>query len=248
MGYLNHLVEFEKAGSFVVRSELPSLSRPLYEVLLTGTPSHVNGISSNGISRRSTQKSVFHLAKDSGLRTAAAAYHWVSELYNFAPFDPIMHRRQDNAQSAIQAGRFYFSDDYPDSHLFADAEDVRKTWDPHFLYIHPMGMDYVGHQHGSDSKEYRGKAIEIDSILARLLPTWMSEGYKILITSDHGMNRDGQHGGTGDDVRLVSLYLIGDSSMMKYLKSLPQPIPQLLMAPMMCRLLSISPSNEMLDF
>ncbi|MCK9906676.1 hypothetical protein MXD63_42625, partial [Frankia sp. Cpl3] len=47
MGYLNHLVEIGKAARCLVKSELPSMSRPLYEVLLTGTPSSVNKITSN---------------------------------------------------------------------------------------------------------------------------------------------------------------------------------------------------------
>jgi predicted AlkP superfamily pyrophosphatase or phosphodiesterase len=58
MGYLNHLAEVSKAACYKVKSELPSLSRPLYEVLLTGTPSSVNGITANHIVRLSNRKSL----------------------------------------------------------------------------------------------------------------------------------------------------------------------------------------------
>ncbi|WP_256204080.1 alkaline phosphatase family protein [Planococcus faecalis] len=44
MGYLQHLVEHEKAARYKVRSEVPSLSRPLYETILTGTPPVVHGL------------------------------------------------------------------------------------------------------------------------------------------------------------------------------------------------------------
>jgi hypothetical protein len=45
-----------------------------------------SGIVHNNVSRLSNQRSIFHYARDAGLKTAAAAYHWVSELYNRSPF------------------------------------------------------------------------------------------------------------------------------------------------------------------
>lgn len=245
MGYLNHLVEHRKAARYRVKSELPSLSRPLYEVLLTGTPCSVNRITSNHAVKLSAQKSVFHLTKQHGLRNAAAAYYWVSELYNRCPFDPIRDRLQADESYPIQYGSFYFEDDYPDSHLLIDAEILRRQHDPHFLYIHPMGVDHAGHMYGSDSRQYRGKVIAIDSILANFLPVWMEEGYQILITSDHGMNADGQHGGTGAAERDVPLYGIGSSFVPAIYET---EIPQLAVAPLVCKLLGIPPSEAMISY
>jgi len=37
MGFMEHLLEAGMAARYTVQSELPSLSRPLYEVLMTGT-------------------------------------------------------------------------------------------------------------------------------------------------------------------------------------------------------------------
>ncbi|RUT35870.1 alkaline phosphatase family protein [Paenibacillus zeisoli] len=244
MGYLNHLVEVSQAACYKVRSELPSLSRPLYEVLLTGTPCSVNGITANHIVRLSHQKSVFHLAVEQGLKTAAAAYYWVSELYNRAPFERIEDREQHNEALPIQHGKFYFDDVYPDSHLFVDAEVLRQQYDPDFLYIHPMGIDDIGHKFTSDSKEYRGKALEADMILATFVPLWMSSGYEIIVTSDHGMNSDGHHGGTGDEERDVPFYAIGSMfSPGEY----PDEIPQLVVAPLLCQMLSL-PLSEAMNF
>ncbi len=245
MGYLNHLVEIGKAARFQVTSELPSLSRPLYEVLLTGTPSSVNLITSNQTVRRSHQVSLFQLARERGLRTAAAAYYWVSELYNRAPFHYVEDRFQTNEENLIQYGLFYFDDAYPDSHLMLDGELLRRRYDPDFLYIHPMGVDNAGHLFGSDSRQYRGKAIEMDSHLANLLPVWMAAGYQIVVTSDHGMNRDGQHGGTGDEERLVPLYIIGSRAVPGVYE---EPVPQLAVAPLICELLGIEPSSAMIPY
>lgn len=47
MGFMNHLVEMDKASLFEVKAGLPTLSRPLYESILTGTNCIENGITSN---------------------------------------------------------------------------------------------------------------------------------------------------------------------------------------------------------
>jgi len=81
---------------------LPSLSRPLYETLLAGTPVSVHSITADGIRRRSERTSVFHVARDRGL-TAAAAYYWFSELYLCCPFEPARDREcHDATDSARQ--------------------------------------------------------------------------------------------------------------------------------------------------
>ncbi len=88
-----------------VRAELPSLSRPLYETLMTGVAPIDSGIVGNSVVRRSRHESVFDRCRQAGLVTAAAAYHWFSELYNEAPFRA-GHRLTDAPEAAIQHGLF----------------------------------------------------------------------------------------------------------------------------------------------
>ncbi|TVY01397.1 alkaline phosphatase family protein [Cohnella terricola] len=242
LGYMEHLVERGEAFCYQVKSELPSLSRPLYEVLLTGTAASKNGITANHIVRLSKERSVFHLAREAGLTTAAAAYHWVSELYNSAPFNPLIDRHQHDEGKPIQHGAFYFEDHYPDSHLFADAEYMRRSHDPHFLYIHSMNIDDAGHKFGGDSQGYDMAVRTADGILATLVPLWLSEGYRIVVTSDHGMNARGHHGGTAPEERFVPLYIIGERVIAS---DAEEPLSQLGMAPLFCRCLGLKPSAEM---
>lgn len=242
MGYLHHLIENGKAARFKVKSELPSLSRPLYEVLLTGTPVYQNGITSNQTVRLSHEESLFHLTKKNGLKNAAAAYYWVSELYNSAPFNPMTDRMQLETNFPIEHGIFYWEDHYPDSHLFTDAHYLLETFQPDFLFVHSMNIDDDGHKYTADSKEYRNRTIAADIILANLLPFWMEAGYQVIITSDHGMNEDGQHGGTTSADRDVPLFVI--SSQLKP-GIVEEEISQLQIAPLACRLLTISPSSVM---
>ncbi|MCC3374304.1 alkaline phosphatase family protein [Cohnella sp. REN36] len=240
LGFMEHLVEHGNAVCRQVRSELPSLSRPLYEVLLTGTPAYRNGITANSIVRQSRERSLFHLASEAGLTTAAAAYHWVSELYNAAPFHPLTDRHQHDPARPIQHGMFYFEDHYPDSHLFADAEHLRRAHDPDFLYIHSMNIDDDGHKFGGESKEYAGAVRIADSILAMLVPQWLSEGYLVVVTADHGMSAEGQHGGTDAAERLVPFYLLGRAAELLQRAEEDSPIPQLQVMPYMCSLLGLA--------
>ncbi|MHA7001578.1 alkaline phosphatase family protein [Aeromonas schubertii] len=210
MGYLAALVAAGQGSHHRLACELPSLSRPLYECLLTGANPVQSGITHNGVSRLSTQTSLFHLATRQGRRTAAAAYHWVSELYNVSPWQ-VHHRVTDDEGLPIQHGLFYWDDGYPDSHLLADAEALRARHDPDFLLVHPMGVDDAGHRFGLGSPEYRNSARRMDVLLAAVLPHWLAAGYQVVVTADHGMNEDGSHGGTLDDERQVPLWLLGEA-------------------------------------
>lgn len=72
-----------------------------------------------------------------------------------------------------------------------------------------MNIDDTGHKFGFDSPQYRNAARHADIILSNYIPTWVEQGYQILITSDHGMNNDRSHGGTLPEECLVPLFVIG---------------------------------------
>lgn len=210
MGYLNGLIEQQRATLYPLQCELPSMSRPLYECILTGVKPVESGIVNNQIVRLSHQDSIFSLARREGKTTAAAAYHWVSELYNRAPFDPIRDRFTHDATLNIQHGCFYHWDHYPDEALFLDADYLRRTYNPDFLLIHPMNIDDNGHQFGLDSPQYRNSARGADICLSNYIENWLADGYQVMVTSDHGMNNDRSHGGILADERDVPLFVIGD--------------------------------------
>lgn len=209
MGFLQGLCEAGQASLYRLDCELPALSRPLYECILTGVRPIDSGVVHNDVSRLSHHASIFHLASQAGCITAAAAYHWISELYNRTPYDPVRDRVTEDASLAIQHGMFYHADTYPDDHLVLDGEVLRRRVDPDFLLIHPMNTDDAGHRYGLDSTQYRNSARRIDNVLSMHLPLWIAEGYQIIVTSDHGMNRDHTHRGVLPEERQVPLFTIG---------------------------------------
>ncbi|HEX2622377.1 MAG TPA: alkaline phosphatase family protein [Phototrophicaceae bacterium] len=237
MGYLEHLVETKQATRYTVTGELPSMSRPIYETLHTGVPTSEHGIVNNAIVRRSHMPNVFDLAVKAGKVTAAAAFCWYSELYNSAPFDPLMDREVDNEALAIQHGRFYMSEEFPDLDLYGQGAVLAVKYQPDYLLIHPMGLDTVGERHGGSSTLYHKQAILQDGIISYLMPAALGLGYTILITADHGISDEGIHGGSLDVMRNVPLYVIrpdltgaGDTD---------ETLSQLCIAPTLCRLLDL---------
>lgn len=211
---LGHLQAYCMAGRgalYRLKCELPALSRPLYECILTGVTPIDSGVVHNDVVRLSTQRSIFHYASDAGLSTAAAAYHWVSELYNRAPFQAARDRHSETPELPIQHGHFYYEDHYPDSHLFADAENLRLRYNPDFLLVHPMNIDDAGHKHGLDSSQYRNAARHADILLADHLQRWLDDGYQVAVTADHGMNNDRSHNGLLPEEREVPLFVLGSA-------------------------------------
>lgn len=209
MGFLHALKEQGTATVYKMQCELPSMSRPLYETIITGVTPALSGIVNNQVIRNSNQTSVFSLARQAGLTTAAAAFHWYSELYNCSPYDAVRDRHTQDPERLIQYGCFYHGEHYADSYLYLDAESLRLRYNPDFLLIHPMNIDNAGHKAGVDSSHYRNTVRHSDSELSKYLPTWIDEGYQVLITADHGMNDDKSHGGTLSIERDIPLFVIG---------------------------------------
>jgi len=210
LGYLNHLVEHSQATRLKGCAETPSNSRPNYEIIHTGIPTYKNGITNNYSNQPSKETNIFSIVKENGGKTGAAAYHWFSELYNSSPFNPFTDRMQFNSGKAIDFGIFYYEDHYPDSHLYADANYIISTEQPDYMLVHSMNIDDAGHKHGATSMEYNIAANAADVILASMIPKWRDLGYDIVVTSDHGMDEFGLHGGTLETHRATPLFILSD--------------------------------------
>jgi predicted AlkP superfamily pyrophosphatase or phosphodiesterase len=237
MGFLGHLVESKQASLYKMIGELPSMSRPMYETVHTGVPASVHGVVANSIVRLSKLPNIFQIVKEAGGVTAAAAYYWVSELYNRAPYDYINDKEVDDDNLTIQHGRFYTEDEYPDLELFRTAALHVRKFSPNYLLVHPMGLDYRGETFGSDTKEYRNHATRQDVYLAPLLMEWKELGYTVLVTGDHGINKDGSHGGSTPEQREVPLFVVSPNG--QGMGDKGETISQLRLAPTVLNLLDL---------
>lgn len=244
-GYLEHLTATKQAAKYRVMGEMQPVSRPMYETLLTGLPVSKHGILTNDFTGSSQSSNLFSLARSQGLVTAAAAYHWVAELYNQGPFNKLTDRFQLDAEGFIQHGIYYFADNYPDSHLMLDGEYLRRTYSPDFLLVHSMNCDDAGHHYGSESKEYAQAAVNAFGCLDHLIPLWRENGYDIVITADHGMDELGIHSGNCLLHREVALYVVSQAIPLGDFTD--ESLSQLCVAPLCCHLLGLAPTPEMVS-
>jgi len=205
-GYLEARVAAGAARRTRLIAELPSMSRPLYETVHTGLAPVDHGITANDVVRLSDRPNIFSAVRKAGGSTAAAAFCWFSELYNRAPFDRARDAIQIDASGAIQHGMFYLDEAIPDREVFQAGSALAHTHSPDYLLLHPMASDHIGHTHGGESRQYRTNATKVDTLIAEFAPIWEELGYRIMVTADHGMNADGYHGGTRDDVRDIAFY------------------------------------------
>lgn len=210
MSFLNALIMEGKGARGQYKAFLPPLSRPAYATLLTGQPPLEHGVVSNDYWETPIKDNLFYVASKTGHKTAAAAYKWFFELCWDRGFDLRKDRFVNDSACPIQYGLFYSDDFYPDNELFADAEALRKNFDPDLLLAHCMGVDWAGHCEGSESSHYLNAVRKVDGLLAAYLPAWLSAGYKILITSDHGMDKYGSHYDDNEQCRAVPIYLFGE--------------------------------------
>ena len=245
-GFLEHLAESGQGAKYRLRGELPSLSRPMYETLLTGLPVWRHGIADNAVCRRSRFPSLFRLTREAGLVNAVAGWGWLLELYGDRPlpFDLSRDRLCLEGSGDIMHGLFYVADEYPDSHLYADGDSLRRLYHPDFLMIHPMGVDNCGHKYGALSKEYAAAAGDSCAQIAQRFAAWRQDGYQLVVTGDHGMDALGRHEGNEPIQREVPLYIVsdqvrgGDFSGEGTLSTLD-------VAPLLCSLLGIAPAEGM---
>lgn len=246
LGYLEGLVEQGAGLRTRVQGILPSMSRPCYEAILTGTPPLENGTVGNDTVRLSKMEHLFQRLREAGKVSAVVAYYWISELFRRAPFNLTEDIEQNNQIDSFHFGRFYFEDSFPDTHVFAQAEHLRLLHRPDFLLIHPMGVDDAGHKHGSESKQYQATVAKMGMMIARLLPGWLEAGYSVVVTSDHGMNPFGFHGGTDEGERVVPLYMFGPCLSATGVQD--ELVHQTTLAHLVCQLMHINAAPSMTQF
>jgi predicted AlkP superfamily pyrophosphatase or phosphodiesterase len=213
-GFLEGMVELQRARRWRMRACLPTISAPLYETLHTGMAPADHGIVGNEALRPSTRPNVFRTVHDAGGRTAAVAQAWFFTLYNGRAYDVLTDVEIDDESLPIQHARFYSMEGYGHINPCAPAEIdlcaqltlLPRRHDPHYALLHTCSADTLGHTYKGGSAEYREQTWRIDNALSRTLPLWLDMGYEVFVTADHGMNAEGRHGGTDPVERDVAFY------------------------------------------
>ncbi|MFD8014351.1 alkaline phosphatase family protein [Streptomyces sp. NPDC058955] len=87
------------------------------------------------------------------------------------------------------------------------TEDVLRHQNPDVLFVYFGETDEIGHNHGAASQKYLDAIDVQDGYLGRLLaairarPTYASERWTVIVTTDHGHTDAGGHGGSAIEER-----------------------------------------------
>lgn len=80
---------------------------------------------------------------------------------------------------------------------------------PALTVLHITEPDYAAHQHGTTSEAYRAILRRWDGILGDFVELALDGDTTVIVTSDHGNDIWGSHGGGGDIFRRVPVVMIG---------------------------------------
>jgi hypothetical protein len=183
------------------RAMKPSVSAPNYASIMTGAPAHVHGVVNNDTRSRADRHAptVFQSLSEIGLESRVVGFDWYKQMFGrralYIPAECC--ERDDPAEVARAVESMIGHNDLP-----------------FFTVAHFLSPDNAAHATGSNTGElYRSSIRTIDSLLGgifRLLDRTLP-GALVIVVSDHGMNVDGNHGGTDDASMRVPLYLLSPS-------------------------------------
>jgi len=205
---------------------LPSVSAPNYYSLYSGAPPWLHGVTNNY--RRSPHyqqgETLFQLCRETGRDSLITGFEWYKQMFGHqSRYVPAECCEQVDSAEIIRL-------------LTGEIKAGRL---PAFTAVHFLAPDWAGHASGSsESRQYVQSISRIDSLLGKVYPLLKKTypGIRVIITSDHGMNIDGNHGGSDPLSLEVPLYVYG-AGQSGAEKS--RPLSSLSMAPTISAMLGI---------
>ncbi len=183
------------------RAMLPSVSAPNYFSIMSGTPPSLHGIVNNDCRTRRDfyAPTVFQSIADAGLGSRVVGFDWYKEMFGHL-VEYVPAECCENDDPAEVAG--------------AVSTMIRCADLPFFTVAHFLSPDNAAHATGSNKSErYLGSIRTIDSLLGGIFRQLdrVCPGALVIIASDHGMNVDGNHGGSDEASMRVPLYMLSPS-------------------------------------
>eukprot|EP00112_Aurelia_sp_Birch-Aquarium-sp1_P011801 Seg2482.3 transcript_id=Seg2482.3/GoldUCD/mRNA.D3Y31 product="GPI ethanolamine phosphate transferase 2" protein_id=Seg2482.3/GoldUCD/D3Y31 len=190
MPFLTDLLKSNKTFSFVSKSNHPTVTLPRIKALLTGTVSGYIDVVLNLASTELKEDNIIAKFQNSKKRLIFFGDDtWLKLL-------PNSFLRHDGTTSFVVSD-YTEVDNNVTRHL--DSEFAQNDWD--VMVLHYLGLDHIGHSSGPTSPLIGPKLFEMDEIVRKILTRLEQrdnahgENSLFVLTSDHGMNSVGGHGG-----------------------------------------------------
>lgn len=194
-----------------VRAAWPSNSLCTWSTLFSGREPQEHEVLSIADRFRAGQPEFFRLAATR--KTMIVGHYLLFELASQLVFEPTKH-------TVLASGRpfhgFFYDNTFPlglfpsepsATTVFGAAASIAAEVLPEISVVHYDQIDLVGHVHGR-GREYRAAALNLDEALSHFLRA--APEASVIITSDHGQDAEGLHGGDSEDERLAPLILSPD--------------------------------------
>lgn len=192
MPFLEQALKRKKAMGFIARAASPTVTMPRVKALVSGNIPSFMDIVYN----LASDVSDFH--DDNLLRLAKArgkSLVFYGDDTWLSLFDRSMFKRSRETLSM-------FASDYTsvDTNVteMALPETKRDPLDWDYLILHYLGLDHIGHVFGSNEMPLIDKKlIEMDDVLEEIHTDLSKKSQRtlIIVCGDHGMSREGNHGG-----------------------------------------------------
>lgn len=189
-------------GTFTARTRTttPSVSGPSWSSMLTGVWPEKHGVTDNEFGGRRYDEYPGFLTRMEQVRP---------ELSTFAVVDwvPLMQLEGGSTVVGSEVDRRELLDGYEVGWAEADARatgltvEHLSTADPDALFVYLGNPDETSHQAGSIGMEYREAIALSDEHVGRIVgavrarPTFPTENWLVIVSTDHGRTSEGGHGG-----------------------------------------------------
>lgn len=199
------------------RTTTPSVSGPSWSSMLTGVWPEKHGVLSNDFVSPAYDRYPDFLTRIERARpelTTFAAVDWMPlmELSD----RPTAVGRDVDVRVALDGYQLGWAE--ADARVVTAAVETLQQGDPDALFVYLGNPDETSHQHGSIGAEYREAIARADTEVDRLLaavrarPSYPSENWLVLVSTDHGRREDGGHGGDSPEEMSIFILVSGPSA------------------------------------
>lgn len=206
---LHELIDRGKAIPFTAKASTPTVTLPRLKCLVTGSIS-------------SFLDAVLNIAESDTISGSALQDNWVTQAQSH---DKRIHMYGDDTWIRLFPDTFdrtdgtssFYVNDFTevDANVTGHIDDLKRdNWD--IAILHYLGLDHIGHIGGPRSVHMPDKQREMDNVIGRLASDLVTldklDGKRsfMVVTGDHGMTEQGNHGGATEGEVLTAAIFISE--------------------------------------
>lgn len=198
----------EGAFSAVAQTGLPTVSGPSWSSMLTGVWSSKHGVVDNSFEGKNYEAFPDFLTR---VERATPERHTIA----VADWTPLVSEEGggpligDGPDEVVVLNGYELGWQEADEEVTRVAVDRLTNADPDAMFVYLGNPDEISHATSSIGTPYETAIAEADGQVGRLLaamearPTYDSERWLVLVSTDHGRTEDGGHGGDTEIERTI---------------------------------------------